>query len=402
MRVLVISQAFPYPPFDGNLLPIYHFLRCLAPRVEYTLLTVRPGAAEEERWRVGVQIFESWGMRVIGVAPRRRGRAEQALACLAHGRPWVNRFFSPELAEKTAELLNDNEARPDVIHAEGILSAQHAPHRLPCGGVLIARDCLSLAHWRAWRHYRRPKELLQYFKIRAMEAALYGRFHRILAISPTDQAEMARIRPTARLGLLPNGVDLEQFKPAPGREEPELVAFSGAMDFPPNVDGALWLAREVWPLVLRQRPTARLMLVGRDPVEEIRRLPEAEPSIEVTGRVAAIQDHLNRAAVIVSPLRHGTGMKNKVLEGAALGKAMVVTPVSLEDIDLAPGRELLLAETAQAVAEGIVELLGDKGKRERLGEAARRGAVSRYAWESMAERLWECYQALAQPSFNSR
>jgi glycosyltransferase involved in cell wall biosynthesis len=140
------------------------------------------------------------------------------------------------------------------------------------------------------------------------------------------------------------------------------------------------------------------MLVGRDPVPELRALPAADPTVEVTGRVPAIEAVLARAAVIASPLRHGTGMKNKVLEGAALGKAMVVTPVSLEDIDLQPGRDLLLAADPEAFAEGIVELLKDGAKRKALGAAARQAVEKKYAWEAMAERLWACYREVAGES----
>jgi glycosyltransferase involved in cell wall biosynthesis len=138
------------------------------------------------------------------------------------------------------------------------------------------------------------------------------------------------------------------------------------------------------------------MLVGRDPAAELRALPAADLSIEVTGRVPAIEAVLARAAVIASPLRHGTGMKNKVLEGAALGKAMVVTPVSLEDINLKPGRDLLLAGTPEAFADEIVSLLNDVEKRKALGAAARRTVEAKYAWEAMAERLWACYLELAK------
>ena len=393
MRILVLSHSFPYPPFDGDVLPIYHFLRCLAPRVEYTLLTTRP--ADDEQWFEGCGVFEEWGIHVVGVAPRPRGKLAQTLACLRHGRPWANRFFSPELAFKASELINHDEFHYCGIHSEGILSAQHLPRRHPGGSVLIARDCRSLAHWRAWRHTHRPRELALWLKIRQMEAALYARADRIMAISPTDRAAMLRIRPGAQVGLLPNGVDLAQFRPAPEREEAGLVAFSGAMDYPPNIDGALWLAREVWPRVRRRRPGARLMLAGRDPVAEVRALAAADDSIEVTGRVPAIQDWLARAEVIAAPLRHGTGMKNKVLEGAALGKAMVVTPVSLEDIELAPGRELVLAEGAEAFAEAIAALLEDRERRRELGAAARRAVETKYAWEAMAERLWACYREIA-------
>lgn len=390
LKVLVISQAFPYPPHDGNLLPIYHFLRCLAPRVRFTLLTLRPdGPDAEKRWEEGRRLFEQWGIDVRAVTAHPKARLGQAWQCLRHGRLWVNRFFVPELAEAAKRALNDESW--DIVQAEGILSAQHLPQRINAGSVLIARDCLSRAHRENWRRTRAPKELAQWGKIRWMEADLYRRFDRILAISPTDRAEMERIAPGSVVDLLPNGVDLELFKPAPELEEPGLVAFSGAMDFAPNVDAVLFFCREVWPLVMRKMPEARFIIVGRDPTATVGQLAR-EASVTVTGRVECIQNVLARAAVIVSPLRQGTGMKNKVLEGAAMGKAMVVSPVSLEDINLEPGRDLILAHSAGETADRIVKLLADPAERQRLGRSAREAVEREYAWEAMAERLWACYQ----------
>jgi glycosyltransferase involved in cell wall biosynthesis len=352
---------------------------------------LHPG--DEQAWEEGRTIFESWGVRVETVRPPRVGRAAQAWRCLRHGRPWVNRFFVPELASAAGRLLA--EGQWDVVHAEGILSAQHLARRLAVGSVLIARDSLSLAHWRAWRLKREPREWWHWLKIRRMEADLYRRFDRIMAIAPGDQAEMRRLCPGARVDLLPNGVDLENFSPRPELEEPDTVVFSGVMSFGPNADGAGWFVREVWPQVRRRRPRARLLLAGRDPGPRVAALADDERGVVVTGRVERIQDVLAQAAVIVAPLRYGTGMKNKVLEGAAMGRAMVVSPVSLEDIELDPGRDLLLAATAGEFAEKVIALLENAEERRRMGAAARAAVEQKYSWATMAERLWECYRELA-------
>ena len=102
-----------------------------------------------------------------------------------------------------------------------------------------------------------------------------------------------------------------------------------------------------------------------------------------------------QAVVIVAPLRYGTGMKNKVLEGAAMGRAMVVSPVSLEDIELEPGRDLLVATAAGDFGEKVLALLENAGERRRMGAAARAAVEQKYSWATMAERLWACYRELA-------
>ncbi|HOE95912.1 MAG TPA: glycosyltransferase [Candidatus Sumerlaeota bacterium] len=389
MRILLLSQVFPYPPYDGNILPIHHFLRCLAPRAQFTLLTREP--ADAGLRSEALALWESWGVRARLVRCPVRSGAAQAWACLRGGRPWINRFFSPELAAAAAELLARE--RFDLIQSEGVLSAQHLPAAPPARRLLVARDCLSLAHWRAWRAGHSPREALGAIKIAQMERTLYRRADRILAISPTDAEAIRRLAPSARIEVLPNGVDLDQFRPRPELEQPGVVAFTGAMDFAPNVEAAVWFGREIWPGAVRRVPSARLRIIGRDPVPAVLALA-ADPSIEVTGRVERMEEEAARAQVIVSPLRRGTGIKNKVLEGAALARALVVSPVSLADIDLRPGRELELAESAGEFIEQTASLLSDPARRRALGQAARSAVEQRYGWSAMAERLWGHYGEL--------
>ena len=390
MKVLLISKAFPYPPIDGEVLPTYHILRGLAPKVEFHLAALRPPA--EAGFEEGRRVFERWGVRTHVVRRADVEKPVQTWRCLRGGRFWVNRFYSPELAGLVADLLRRENF--DVVQGESIFGAQHLPRRTPCPQLLMIRDCISMGHERRCRLERSPRQWVQWRKIQWMESTLLGRCDLALAISPVDRARLRRIRPGVEIEVLPNGVDVEALRPTPEREEPETVLFSGAMSAPANFDAAIYMAREVWPAVRRRVPRARLLLVGRDPTDEVRALAAAA-SITVTGTVADMGDWLARAAVIVSPLRFGSGLKNKVLEGAAMGKAMVVTPLSLEGIDLAPGREIEVADATEAFADRVAELLLDGDRRERLGRAARRAVEERYTWGAMTERLYQHYEKLA-------
>lgn len=393
MKVLAVSTLFPYPPNDGDRLPVYHFLRCLAPQVQYTLLVLQPPEAEQARWNQGRRRFESWGIEVIGVTGQSPGGPRQMLRCLRHGVPWINRFFEPNLAVCAQELLHSGTW--DVVQAEGILSAQHLPRRLSVGSVLVARDCLSAGHHgQAWRHSRRLRDWLQMQKIRSMERALYRRFDRILTISEKEKANILGLCPRARVGVIPNGVDFDHFAPRPGIEEPQAVVFTGAMNYGPNVDGALWLAKDIWPRVIEQRPEARLYIVGRDPLPEVLALTQSDSTITVTGTVPDMTEWLARGAVVVSPLRYGAGMKNKILEAAAMARPIVATPLSLDDIQLDANETVLIAETSDTFADRIVELLENPPRRRQLGDAALTQVRRTYAWPRSAQTIYETYQAV--------
>ncbi|MCE5231415.1 glycosyltransferase family 4 protein [bacterium] len=390
MRILVLAHAFPYPPNDGHVGPIYHFLKHLATRIEMTMLTIRP--EDEAAWRKGREIFTGWGMHVEAVAWRRLSKFARGLACLRDGRPWPNRFYSPELTRLTeAELARGGY---DGVLSWGIMSAQHLPRRrLGIGHVLMGRDCLSLAHRR--RHEAHPsiREWLQWKKIAAMERALFGRADRVFAVSPIDADAMRELAPNTDIGVLPTGVDAEAFRPAPEREEAGVVLFSGVMDFAPNEDAAIWAAREIWPIVMREEPEARLELAGRSPTPEVMALDDL-PGVTVTGPVERMEDEIARAAVVISPLRQGTGIKNKVMEGAFMAKAMVVTPLSLDGLPLTAGRDCIVEADPRRFASAIVGLLNNPNERIRLGESAREAIEEGYSAEKLALRLAPVFEEL--------
>jgi glycosyltransferase involved in cell wall biosynthesis len=403
LKVIVISHTFPYPPHNGNVLPIYHYLRCLAPCVDFTLVTHIH--EDPEKHRAGTELFESWGIEMVSVDRIIFSRFKQLLNCLRHGIPWFNRFFSIKLMRKIHELLEEipghhseiKEAIHPVIHVEGIMSGQHlAGFRsyISTHGILVARDCLSLNHHRRWKSERHPTDYLQGIKIGMMEKSLYGKFRYTLAISGSDAGEMKRICPGSNVEILPNGVDISVFKPMPCISGGRIVAFSGSMEYAPNIEAAVYFAREVWPTILQKIPDAEFMIVGQKPAARVLELDRL-PGVRVTGGVPNMAETMSAASVIVSPLKWGTGIKNKVLEGAALGKAMVVSPCSLDGILLKPKLEIEVAETSEEYTVRVQDLLNNEPRRKQMGESARRVIVENYTWEKHAEILWNLYHKIA-------
>ncbi len=305
MRLLVLAHAFPYPPTDGT---SARFTNSCVTWPRASIDAVDRPAARQRTLAPGEGILAGWGMGVQAVDWRALSKTARALLCLGDGRPWPNRFYEPELTRLTATELAHGGY--DGVLSWGIMSAQHLPRRLVVPHVLMARDCLSLAHRRRYEMTHSWREWLQWKKIRAMEKSLFGRADRVFAVSPIDAAAMHELAPAARVGVLPTGVDAEAFRPAPEREEAGLVLFGGVMDFAPNEDGAVWAAREIWPRVLQQRPDARLRIAGRSPTEAVRALGRLD-GVTVTGPVEKMEDEVARACVVISPLRRAPASRTR-------------------------------------------------------------------------------------------
>lgn len=220
----------------------------------------------------------------------------------------------------------------------------------------------------------------------------------IVAFTNEDVTTLRGVAPASRLCRIPLAIDLPT-EPcdSTGFGEPKVV-FIGGYSHQPNADAAVRLIRSIMPLVRRRMPELGLMLVGDKPTCEMHRAASADDII--TGTVPNVDPYLDEAALVVLPIRVGGGMRVKLLEALAAGKAVIASPLAASGLDVADGREVVLAETDQEFAEAIITLLGDEPARARLGTTAREWAMRNLTWESRVgeyERLYRDLIAERQP-----
>lgn len=192
--------------------------------------------------------------------------------------------------------------------------------------------------------------------------------------------------------VVPNGVETERFPDTPVPSAPHVV-FLGALMTPPNVDGARWLAEEIWPRVLAAVPEATLSLVGRDPTAEVLALG-ARPGVEVVPNPPDVVEHLLRARVSAVPLRIGSGTRLKALEGMAARRPVVGTTIGLEGLHVHPGHDVAVADDAVAFSAELVRLLIDDAAAQRLAVAGREVVEREYDWGTVGRAYT---QALLRP-----
>jgi polysaccharide biosynthesis protein PslH len=222
--------------------------------------------------------------------------------------------------------------------------------------------------------------------LRRMERQTVGAFDHVVVVS---EQERARLTPGARSVLVcPNGREPSDVLP----EAPDpVVAFVATMGWAPNVDAALWLAREIWPQVLQRVPRAQLLLVGKDPTPAVRAL--ADGNVEVTGTVADVRPYLARARVVVAPLRAGGGTRLKIMEALDVGRPVVATSLGCEGMEDLVGRGVVVADTATGLAAAIADLLDDPAGAAALGRTGHDAVKAEHSWDVALAPLMEAVRA---------
>jgi glycosyltransferase involved in cell wall biosynthesis len=172
--------------------------------------------------------------------------------------------------------------------------------------------------------------------------------------------------------------------------------FTGLMKYRPNVDAAIFFVDEILPRILVRRPTATFYIVGGDAPPAVTRL--ASRNVVVTGTVDDVRPYVQKAAVVVVPLRMGSGTRLKVLEGLSMGKPMVSTSLGCEGIDLVHREHLLIADEPRSFASAVLELMSKPDTAATLGAHGRSLMLQRYRWEAAAHELDGFYGRLRRPS----
>jgi len=323
--------------------------------------------------------------------------ANAMAATLRRAPVWVSEYASREYAHRFHEVVST--WRPEIVQAEFHVMAQYLL-RLPAdvGRVLIQhepgypRACEQAG---VGSNLTRRIRRLDAGAWRRYESEAYRRVDATVVFTERDRRGALSLAPDSRIVTIPFGIDIP---PRPlstlavdGRE----ILFIGGFAHPPNADAAQRLVERIFPLVRTRHPEARLTLVGAAPPQPLVDLASA--GVTLTGSVADVVPYLERAAVVVAPLRLGGGMRVKVAEALAAGKAVVASSLAVEGLDVISSEHVVVAERDADFATAISDLLANPDRRNALAVNARRWARSALTWDTRIDMYEQLYSSLARP-----
>jgi glycosyltransferase involved in cell wall biosynthesis/GT2 family glycosyltransferase len=387
LRVLIASPYSPYPPVHGGAVRMLSLLRRLSQVADVTWVAyadTQPeldprSTAELQRLCREVVVIERDTTAVGGILL-----------------PNKTRGFCSHLMEQQLEYFLDRDDY-DVLQLE----YTHLAHLMPPPSpgllrVLVEHDVsfVSLARSQATAAGRlaRVGFWFDWMRMLRYELAAVENADLVLTMSETDRDILGRYVDTRHVVPIPNGVDCRAFPFTETGRTPASILFVGFFRHEPNVEAVRYFCGNVLPRVRAAVPEVRFRVVGAYPPEIVRRLGD-DPGVEVTGRVEDIIPYYRESAVFVAPVLQGSGTRLKILEAMASGCPVVSTTIGAEGLGATDGAELLIADSAEAMADAIVRLLRDPATSTALARRARAFVEARFDWDGIAARLVTTYEA---------
>ena len=392
MKILLLTQVLPYPPDSGPKVKTWNVIKYLSMRHEVTLVSFVRGdqsADIEQLKKYCVEVYTT---------PMERGAARdlRALAeSLLTNQPWILVRDRRKAMFALIERLS-NETRFDFVHADQLNMAQYAERVSGVRRVLDAHNALWLLYKRLVEKLGLGAEKLIYSRdwrlLKRYEGRICREFDALLAVSEEDQAALEEAAgPLEHVVVTPITVDCDEVEVVRRDEDAGHILHIGTMFWAPNVDGILWFAREIYPLIQTNRPGVEFDVVGSRPPAEVQGLSSSDTSIHVTGYVIDPGEYLRKAAVMIVPLRAGGGMRVKILNAMAQGLPIVTTTLGCEGIAVEHGRDVLIADTPVEFAGAVLTLLNDPGMAQKLGENGRKLIEATYDYRSACRPMDEIF-----------
>lgn len=388
MKIFVILSRFPYPLEKGDKLRAYHQLIELAKNHEVILCALSDQKVEDS-WK---EILEKKGIETHVFQLKKPLLYWNTLKQIFTNKPYQTGYFFQRGIQTKILLLLEKEA-PDHIYCQLIRTTEYVKniHHIP--KTLDYMDALSKGMYRRAEIASGVKKklfMIEGKRLAEYENRIFDYFNHHTIISKQDRTFISHPQ-RDQIVIIENGIG-EEFSNYPANNSPQYdLVFTGNMNYPPNVESAVFLAEEVCPLLKADFPNLTLLLSGADPNQRVKELA-IKDKITVTGWIDDIRTSYAAGKLFVAPLQIGTGLQNKLLEAMAMGRPSITTPLANNALNAVHNETILIASNATEFAEAIRTLLTDQELYERLAENGKTFVLKTFSWPHAVEKLVQLMQ----------
>ncbi len=396
MNILLLCNKSPYPPSEGGPMAMNSIVTGLLAAGH----TVKVMAFNSNKYRVDIKkIPQDYRekTRIEFVDINLSVKISEAFKNLFSDESYhVKRFISQQFKDRLAEVLKKEKF--DIVQLEMIYMAPYIETIRENSNAKIVLRAHNVEH-KIWE--RIAKKTFFFAKrwyinhlartLKAFELSVLDKVDGIAAITQNDAAFFRRITATPVIDL-PFGIDIEKFKPVFEVGDSPSFYHIGSMDWMPNMEGIKWLLKEVWGEVQKREPNAKLYLAGRNMPAWLTKTKKK--NVSVVGEVPDAHEFVNTHNIAIVPLFSGSGMRIKIIESMALGKAVITTTVGAEGIQYSEFDDIIIADNEPKMIENICRLYNHPEEAEAIGLNARRLVEELYDNKKIINRLGIFYQEI--------
>jgi polysaccharide biosynthesis protein PslH len=414
MRILFITEKFPYPLDSGGNIRTFNIIKGLSQAHEITLLSSYFGELNQEY----MSRLKTICRETICIPVRSENRISLSLkilkSLLCSSPIVVERHYSPEVRKQIQNLFGNGASRGggaksswsgryDVVHFNHLDATCYLPwipkdivkvldeHNIVINQIKTTLGSEQNGFKRLYMSYELNKTL-------AYESKISQEMHRCFVCSEVDKSYLMQIAGKARVMTIPNGVDVDYFSAPIARNAADdnnsknnRMAFVGSLDYKPCDIGVRFFCKEIFPRIQSEVPDAEFVAIGRNPSRELQDLAKTTKNIHLTGWVSDVRPHVKGSKLFVVPLLSGSGTRLKILDAMAMGIPVLSTSIGAEGLEIRNNHDIVLRDTAEEFASSAVQLLRDGERRQLIASAGNRLVRKMYSWETIRKDLLREY-----------
>ena len=397
MKILQLCNKAPYPTNDGSSIAIFNLAEGIADcGIELHLLPINTKKHFKPEDKIPISfltktnyysVFKNTNTSFIGAF----------LNLFSKQSYFVSRFFFKEYERILIKKLLATSF--DIIQLDGVFMASYIPIIKKHSKALITLRTHNIEH-QIWerhlsneRNWIKKKYLtIQNNRLKLFETEAFNSVNAIVTITDEDKKGIQKIVPNKKIHTCLTGINLENYKQVLVPAKQNTIFHFASMDWLPNIEAVEWLIENVWNDVLNKIPTAQLILAGRGMPEKFKngnlKNSTILENVDKSELFYATYD------IMLVPLWSGSGLRIKLVEGLAYGKAIITTSIGAEGIPYTKDKDLLIADTKEEFVNSILSLLSNSAQKKQLQINARLLAETNFDYKKLAEKLIIFYKQL--------
>jgi len=388
MKILIISSRVPFPLDKGDKLRTFNFIKELSKYNEIILVAVNDDAYSKLPYNELKKYCQD--VHFYGIT---KGKIFLNLFLnLFTSKPFQVAYFMHRSVDKKIKNIIDTQ-KPDLVFYQMLRTAEYAKN-VDILKVIDYMDTLSVGLERRIEKENLFKKIFfknEFNRVANYENAIFNRFQKQLIITEQDKKLIPHPN-NIKIDIVTNGVDLEYYKPREKNLQKSYdIIFSGNMAYPPNIDCALFLVKKIMPLVWKQNPNCKVVIVGTSPSNEVKKL--ASKNVIITGRVNDMRQYFYESKIFVGPLFINSGLQNKLLEAMAMKVPCITSTLANNALLAAKNKEIIIADTDVEFANEILKLLSNQALADSIATDAYNFVTQNHDWNKIGIHLNEILKA---------